>query len=52
MRVDVDAESGLSSHYGVLALPTVVLFAAGEPKATVHGAQSREHYERAFAEFL
>jgi thioredoxin 1 len=49
VRVDVDAEPGLSSRYGVLSLPTVVLFAGGEPKATVHGAQSRERYERAFA---
>ena len=49
VRVDVDAEPGLSSRYGVLSLPTVVLFAEGEPKATVHGAQSRERYERAFA---
>jgi thioredoxin len=49
VRVDVDTEPELSSRYGVLSLPTVVLFAEGEPKATVHGAQSRERYERAFA---
>jgi hypothetical protein len=36
----------------VLALPTVVLFAEGEPKATVHGAQSRARYEREFAAYL
>ena len=52
VRVDVDAEPGLSSRFGVLSLPTVILFAAGEPKAAVHGAQSRERYERTFAEFL
>lgn len=52
VRVDVDAEPGLSSRYGVLALPTVVLFAEGEPKATVHGAQSRARYEREFAAYL
>jgi thioredoxin 1 len=49
VRVDVDAEPGLSARYGILSLPTVVLFADGEPKATVHGAQSRERYERVFA---
>ncbi len=49
VRVDVDAEPGLSSRYGVLSLPTVVLFAGGEPKATVHGAEPKERYEREFA---
>jgi thioredoxin len=49
VRVDVDAEPELSARYGVLSLPTVVLFSEGEPRATVHGAQSRERYEREFA---
>jgi thioredoxin 1 len=52
VRVNVDAEVGLSSRYGVLSLPTVILFAAGEPKATVHGAQSRARFEREFNPFL
>jgi len=46
VRVDVDANPGLSARYGVLALPTVMLFAEGEPRATVHGAQSRRRFER------
>jgi len=50
--VNVDASLGLSSRYGVLALPTVILFADGEPRATVYGARSRHHFERAFAAFL
>jgi putative thioredoxin len=52
VRVNIDDEAGLSSRYGVLSLPTVILFAAGEPKATVYGAQSRERFEREFAPFL
>ncbi len=52
VRVNVDASLGLSSRYGVLALPTVILFAGGEPRATVYGARSRHHFERAFAAFL
>ena len=35
VRVNVDEEPGLSARYGVLSLPTVILFAGGEPKATV-----------------
>jgi thioredoxin 1 len=52
VRVDVDTSMGVSARYGVLSLPTVILFASGAPRATVHGARSREHYERAFAEWL
>lgn len=48
VRVNVDDEPGLSSRYGVLSLPTVILFAGGEPKATVYGAQPRARFEREF----
>jgi thioredoxin 1 len=52
VRVNVDEEAGLSGRYGVLSLPTVILFAGGEPKATVYGAQSRSRYESEFARHL
>jgi len=52
VRVDVDEESGLSGRYGVLSLPTVVLFAGGEPKATVYGAQPRATFEREFGPYV
>jgi thioredoxin len=52
VRVNVDEEAGLSGRYGVLSLPTVILFAGGEPKATVYGTQSRLRYERAFGPFV
>ena len=52
VRVNVDEEAALSGRYGVLSLPTVILFAGGEPKATVYGAQSRLRYERAFGPFV
>ena len=52
VRVNVDHEPGLSGRYGVLSLPTVILFAEGEPRATVYGAHSREHFERAFEQHL
>ncbi len=52
VRVNVDEEAGLSARYGVLSLPTVILFAGGEPQATVYGAQSRSRYEREFAPFV
>jgi thioredoxin 1 len=52
VRLDVDEELGVPGRYGVLALPTVILFADGEPRATVHGAHPRKRYEQAFESFL
>jgi thioredoxin len=49
VRVNVDEEAGLSARFGVLSLPTVILFAGGGPRATVHGAQPRARFEQAFA---
>jgi thioredoxin len=52
VRVDVDAEPGIASRYGVLSLPTVILFAEGQPRATVYGAQPRARFEREFTPFV
>ena len=52
VKLNVDTSMAAPSRYGVLALPTVVLFSGGEPRVTVYGAHSREHYERAFASYL
>jgi thioredoxin len=52
VRLNVDEQLGVPGRYGVLALPTVMLFAEGKPRATVYGAHSRGHYERAFAGFV
>ena len=52
VRLNVDEHIGVAARYGVLSLPTVILFAGGEPKATVIGARPRGHFERAFEEWL
>jgi thioredoxin 1 len=52
VRVNVDEEAGISGRYGVLSLPTVILFAGGRPRATVHGAQPRARFEREFSPFV
>ena len=51
-RVDVDANLAVPSRYGVLSLPTVILFDDGQPRATVVGAASRNRFEAAFADWL
>jgi thioredoxin 1 len=50
--LDVDANPGVASRYGVLALPTAILFEGGEPRAEVLGARSHAHYEGAWARWL
>ena len=41
-----------AARYGVLSIPTAILFEGGEPKAALIGARPRAHYERALAEVL
>ena len=52
VRLNIDEHLGVPSRYGVLSLPTVILFDAGEPRATVVGARPRSHFERAFSDWL
>ena len=52
VRLDIDANLGVPARYGVLALPTVMLFVAGEPVETIHGAQPRRRYADAVSRAL
>jgi thioredoxin 1 len=52
VKVNVDDNITTASRYEVLTLPTTILFAGGEPRATVTGARPRSHFERAFADWL
>ena len=51
-RLDIDANLGVPSRYGVLSLPTVMVFANGEPVEVIHGAQPRRRYADAVARAL
>ena len=52
VRMNVDENLVVPVRYGVLSLPTVMLFAGGDTRVTIYGAHSRAHYEKAFAPFL
>ena len=52
VRLNIDEHIGVPSRYGVLSLPTVILFDGGQPRVTVVGARPRRHFEQAFAEWL
>jgi len=52
VRLNIDAHIGVPSRFGVLSLPTVMLFRNGEPCVTVVGSRSRAHYERELGPYL
>ena len=52
LRMNVDNNLVVPARYGVLALPTVVLFAEGHARETVFGAHSSAHYEGVFLPYL
>ena len=52
VRVNVDENLAVSGRYGVLSLPTVILFEDGEARATVVGAAPKRRFEAAFGEWL
>jgi thioredoxin 1 len=51
-KVNVDQNPVAASRYGVLSIPTVILFAGGEQRASVVGARPRAHFERVFSPWL
>jgi thioredoxin 1 len=52
VKLDIDANPETAARYGVLSIPTVILFAGGEPRETVLGARPKKHFEKAFADYL
>jgi thioredoxin 1 len=46
VKVNIDQEQGLSLRYGVMSIPTMILFKAGEPAAAAVGAQPKSALER------
>ena len=43
-KVDVDAEQELAGHYGVMSIPTVILFKDGQEIKRLVGAMPEEAY--------
>jgi thioredoxin 1 len=51
-KLDIDASPLAASRYGVLSIPTAILFEDGEARVTVVGARPRAYYEQAFEPWL
>jgi thioredoxin len=46
VKVNIDEEPELARRYGVMSIPTMILFEAGEAKAAAIGAQPKRMLER------
>jgi len=46
VKVNIDREQALSIRYGVMSIPTMILFKDGEPAASAIGAQPKSALER------
>lgn len=51
-RVNVDDDPALGARYDVLSIPTVILFAGGEPVSSVVGVRPKSHFDRWLREVL
>lgn len=49
VKVDVDQSPDLAAKYGVMSIPTLILFKNGEPAATSVGLIPREELEELLA---
>jgi thioredoxin 1 len=51
-KLNIDENPMTATRYGVLSIPTTILFEGGEAREAVVGARSRSHYEKAWATWL
>jgi thioredoxin 1 len=46
VKVNIDEEPELARRYGVMSIPTMILFEGGQPKAAAIGAQPKRMLEK------
>ena len=51
-RLNIDDHPEVAARYAILSVPTVMLFAGGEPLGTLVGLRPLAHFERWLAEVL
>jgi thioredoxin 1 len=52
VKLDIDENPRTADTYGVLSLPTVILFDGGHPRETVYGARPKKHFQKTFSPYL
>lgn len=48
VKVNVDENQALAARFGIMSIPTVILFEDGKVKAQIVGARSQRDYEKEF----
>jgi thioredoxin 1 len=51
-KLNIDENQATATRYGVLSIPTTIVFDRGEARETLVGARPRKHYERALGRLL
>jgi len=51
-KMNVDDNPNYPSQYGVMSIPSILIFKNGEPVKTMIGAQSRENFKKGIDEVL
>lgn len=51
-KLNVDENQEIASKYGVMSIPTILIFKGGNLAKTMVGAQSKENYKNAIEEVL
>jgi thioredoxin len=52
VKLNIDENVVTASRYGVLSIPTAILFDDGSAQETVVGARPRAHFERVWSRWL
>ena len=52
VKLDIDENPKTADRYGVLSIPTVMLFSDGEPRETVYGARNKKHFQKTFSPYF
>ena len=47
-KVNVDENPGIASKYGIMSIPTIILFRDGQPAKKIVGARPKADLEREF----
>lgn len=47
-KLNVDENPGVASKFGVMSIPTIMLFKDGQPDKKIIGARSKADFEREF----
>lgn len=51
-KMNVDENQDVPGQYGIMSIPTILVFKNGKPVKTMIGAQGKENYKRAIDEAL